>query len=142
MARRAGSSAGRCPSRSPQRRARRPPRGGPACRPGSRRVTVTSIALFDDATIRPTIAISPSRSASSVVPRSITDRDRLVDVLAVAPRADVALRIEWRTAQRTGRAPGTDDPGRASHERSGGVGGHPHAQEVGAVLVLVVIFVR
>src|SRR6188472_3088922 len=92
--------------------------------------------------MRPMIAISPSRRASSVVPRSITDRDRLVDVLAVAPRADVALRVEWRTAQRTGRPAGAHDPGRARDERPGGIGGHPHPQEVGAVLVLVVIFVR
>jgi len=44
--------------------------GGPGS--GQIRVTVTSIALFDDPTIRPTISIVPSRSASRVVPRSIT----------------------------------------------------------------------
>ena len=98
--------------------------------------------MFDDATIRPTIAISPSRSASSVVPRSITDGDRLVDVLAVAPRADVPLRIERRFRQRARRPSGPDDPRRARHERAGGVGRHPDAEEVGAILVLVVILVR
>src|SRR6187402_945987 len=91
--------------------------------------------------MRPTIAISPSRSASSVVPRSITGRDRLVDVVAVAPGTDVALRVEGRPAQRTRRPPRTHDPRRARHERTGRVGGHPHPQEVGAVLVFVVVLV-
>src|SRR6478736_35478 len=107
---------------------------------GQGRVTDTSIALFDDATIRPTISRSPSRSTSSAVPRSITDRP-LVDVVAVAPRADVALRIERRPAQGARRAAGGDDPGRPGDERPGRLGGHPDAQQVGAILVLVVILV-
>ena len=40
----------------------------------------------------------------------------LVDVVAVAPRADVALRIERRAAQRAGRPAGGDDPGRPRDE--------------------------
>ena len=40
---------------------------------GQVRVTVTSIALFDEPTMRPTISISPSRRTSSVVARSSTE---------------------------------------------------------------------
>src|SRR6478735_4499428 len=107
---------------------------------GQGRVTDTSIALFDDATIRPTISRSPSRNTSSAVPRSNTDRP-LVDVVAVAPRADVALRIERRPAQGARRPSGGDDPGRPRDERPGRLGGQPDTQEVGAVLVLVVVLV-
>src|SRR5215212_6090195 len=109
---------------------------------GQSRVTVTSIALFDDSTIRPTMEISPSRSASSVVARSITEGDRLVEVLAVTPRTDVALRVERRTAQRAWRPAGPDDPRRPRHEGARGVGGHPDAQEIRSVFVLVVVLIR
>src|SRR3954470_9116536 len=99
------------------------------------------MALFDDPTIRPTISTSPSPRASNVDARSSTERLGLVDVVAVAPRADVALRIERRAAQRTGRPAGRDDPGRPRDEGPGGVGRHHDAQQVGAILVLVVVLV-
>ena len=77
---------------------------------GQCRVTVTSIALLDDSTIRPTTSISPSRRTSSA--RAPVDHGRtgLVDVVAVAPRADVALRVERVAAQRARRPAGADDP--------------------------------
>ena len=53
----------------------------------------------------------------------------------------MALRIERRAAQRTWGTTGTYDPGGARHERSGGVGGHPNAKEIRAVLVFVIVFV-
>src|SRR6478672_8540913 len=108
---------------------------------GQVRVTDTSIALFDEATIRPTISISPSRSASSAVPRSITIGPASVDVVAVATRADVALRVERCPAQRTRRAAGRDDPRGARDERPGRIGRQPDAEEVRAVLVFVVVLV-
>ena len=77
----------------------------PARDPGRDRVTVTSIALFDEPTIRPTISISPSRRTSQA---SVTGSEHptgwSVDVVAVAPRADVALRVERLAAQRARRA--------------------------------------
>src|SRR5436190_22568922 len=105
------------------------------------RVTVTSIALFDDPTIRPTISTSPSPRASNVDARSSMERLGLVDVVAVAPRADVALRIERRAAQRAWGPASRDDPGRPRDERPCCVRRHHHPQQVGAILVLVVVLV-
>ena len=89
---------------------------------GHVRVTVTSIALFDDPTIRPTISTSPSPRASQRRRAVEHGTPGLVDVVAVAPRADVALRIERRAAQRARRPARGDDPGGARHERPRGVG--------------------
>ena len=87
--------------------------------PGRCRVTVTSIALFDDSTIRPTTSISPSRRTSSVVRPVEHGRTGLVDVVAVAPRADVALRVERRAAQRARRPAGGRRSGRPARRTIG-----------------------
>src|SRR6188472_1351533 len=89
--------------------------------------------------IRPRISISPSARTSRAVVRSSTTA--LVDVVAVAARADVAARVERIAAQRAGQSPGGDDAARSIDERPSRVEGDPHAQQVGPVLVLVIIVV-
>jgi hypothetical protein len=53
----------------------------------------------------------------------------------------VTQRIEWCPAQRTGRTPGGHDLRGAHHERPRRRGGHPHAEQIGPVVVLVIVVV-
>ena len=127
-ARRAGSSAGRSPSRSPRRRARPRPRGGRASRPGSRRAGArrgsacrsrravsagsgsgqTRVTVHEHRVVRR--GDDPPDDLDLAVAQRL-ERGRAVDhgssrgsvdVVAVATRADVALRVERlrRTADR------------------------------------------
>src|SRR5262245_58538714 len=89
---------------------------------------------------RPTISISPSRRTSSARPGSITGSARpagSVDVVAVPPRADVALRIERLAAQRAGQAPGGHDGQCTIDEAPCVLGREADLERVWAVFVVV-----
>jgi len=61
--------------------------------------------------------------------------------VAVAAWADVTARVEGRSAQRARWPAGRDDLGCARHERPRGRCGHPHPEEIGPLLVFLVILV-
>src|SRR6476469_8304123 len=89
--------------------------------------------------IRPTISMSPSRRTSSVWTGSIMGgRPRSVDVVAVASRADVTLRIERLAAQRTGQPPRGDDLEGAVDEGPSDLEGQPDLEGVGPFELVVV----
>ena len=113
--------------------------------------TRTTIALLDEPTSRPRTSSSPSRSRgrrsvgsgngvgpANGVTSAAAEPGGSVDVVAVLARADVAGRVERVAAQRAGRPPGADDAEGALDERAGGVGGEPDAEQVRAVLVVIV----
>ena len=64
--------------------------------------------------------------------------DPVVQPVAVAPRAEVALRVERLAAQRARRAARGEHPQRPADERPRGERRHPDAQQVRAVIVVVV----
>src|SRR6185295_4732595 len=111
---------------------------------GQARRTRQSIAWFDDPTSRPTISISPSRRTSSVRAGSIipnrdpADPPASVDVVTVAARADVALRIERLAAQRARQPARGDDRQRAVHEPARLGGREADAKRVGSLVVILV----
>ncbi len=133
-ARPAARSAGRCPSRSPPRPGRRRPRAGRGSRRGSRRAAARRRSACRrpprSATVRAAgRPSSPGRasrgSSTQATARLAACRRRagrpgrprcrsrqagtrivgLVDVMAVAPRADMPLLVEWLAAQRARGSP-------------------------------------
>src|SRR5918995_1859283 len=105
--------------------------------------TLTNSALLLEPMTRPMTSMVPSRRTSSVAARSGTPIPSLglVDVMTVAPRADVAARVERRAAQRTRRATRRPDVCGTCHEGPRGSRSEPDPQQVGAIVVLVVVLV-
>src|SRR5215211_4671547 len=80
---------------------------------------------------RPTRAWPPGLRPCQVAPGSVH--------VAVAARADVAFGIERHAAQRARRPPSGDDLDGMRDEAARGRGLEPNSEEIGAVLVLVVV---
>ena len=117
-ARRAGPSAGRSPSRSPRTRCGRPPRGGRACRPGSRRAGARRGSACRRRSRRGPAPGPGARQGDRAVHREVGRCDEPAEdlELALAEQRRARWRGRWRPAggRRRPRRSSAGRPCRAS----------------------------